>query len=82
MKYACPLRECMVTHAQNIHHSKSKMADGGRHDRDSIPFILTVEEFYNFLLQGPPKRRNKPVMALLVNIKAAQKILNYLFQGY
>ena len=29
MTYACPLRECMVTHAHNMHHSKSKMADGG-----------------------------------------------------
>jgi len=27
MKYAYPLRECMVTHAHNIHHSKSKMAN-------------------------------------------------------
>ena len=30
MKYACPLRECMVTHAHNIHHSKIKMADGSK----------------------------------------------------
>ena len=29
MTYACPLRECMATHAHNMHHSKSKMADGG-----------------------------------------------------
>ena len=40
MKYACPLRESMVTHAQDIHHSRSKMADGGKRSRKTERFHM------------------------------------------
>ena len=40
MKYACPLRECMVTHAHNIYHSKIKMVDGSKRSRRTKGFHM------------------------------------------